>query len=138
MVGKAARTHALRNFSIRSSGKGVVVLLSDFMDKNGYEEALRYLVARQMDIYVIQVLSQEEVDPDVTGDIKLVDIEDNDAAEVTVNAPLLRRYKENLAAFRAQLHSFCARRGVACLFTSTDVPFDRLVLTYLRQRGLLR
>src|SRR5437763_1696483 len=69
-------TRALRNFSIRSSGKGVVVLLSDFMDKNGYEEALRYLVARQMDVYVIQVLSQEEVDPDVTGDVKLVDIED--------------------------------------------------------------
>src|SRR5262245_45365162 len=47
---------ALRTFSIKCSGKGVVVVLSDFMDKGGYAEALRYLVARQMDIYVIQVL----------------------------------------------------------------------------------
>src|SRR5947209_8264996 len=63
---------ALRAFSIRTSARGVVVVLSDFMDKGGYEEALRYLVARQLDVYVIQVLAQEEIDPEVAGDLKLV------------------------------------------------------------------
>src|SRR5262245_39974654 len=129
---------SLRTFSLECSGKGIVVILSDFMDKGGYEDALRYLVARQMDVYAIQILSQEEIDPDVTGDLKLVDVEDADAAEVTVSIPLLRRYKENLAAYRADLLEFCTRRGISCLLTSTDVPFDRLVLTYLRQRGLVR
>lgn len=129
---------SLRTFATTCSGKGIVVVLSDFLDKAGYEEALRYLVARQMDVYVIQVLAQEEVTPDVTGDLKLVDIEDGDAAEITVNGPLLRRYQENLAAYRAGLYEFCTRRGVNCLFTTTDVPFERLVLTYLRQRGLVR
>ena len=47
------------------SGKGIVVVLSDFMDKGGYEEALRYLIARQMDIYAIQILSQEEIEPEI-------------------------------------------------------------------------
>lgn len=136
--GPSDLTRALRTFSIKNSGKGIVVVLSDFMDKAGYEDALRYLVARQMDVYAIQILSQEEIDPDITGDLKLVDVEDADAAEVTVSLPLLRRYKENLAAFRQEMHEFCARRGINCLFTSTDVPFDRLVLTYLRQRGLVR
>lgn len=131
-------TQTLHRFSLRCSGKGVVVLLSDFMDKGGYEEALRYLVARQLDIYILQILSPAEIDPEVTGDVKLLDIEDNDAAEVTVNGPLLRRYKENLASYRAGLHAFCTRRGISCLFTSTDIPFERLVLTYLRQRGLVR
>ena len=72
------------------------------------------------------------------GDLKLVDVEDDDVAEITVNGPLLKRYKQNLAAYRAALHDFCSRRGVTCLFTSNQVPFDRLVLTYLRQRGLVR
>ena len=36
------------------------------MDKGGYEEGLRYLIARNMDVYVIQVLSQEEIDPPMT------------------------------------------------------------------------
>jgi uncharacterized protein (DUF58 family) len=137
-AGPSDLKRALRSFSIKCSGKGIVVLLSDFMDKGGYEDALRYLVARQMDLYVIQILSQEEIEPEIVGDLKLVDIEDDDVAEITVSGPLLKRYKQNLAAFRAGLHEFCSRRGVNCLFTSNQIPFDRLVLTYLRQRGLVR
>ncbi|HEX5272816.1 MAG TPA: DUF58 domain-containing protein [Gemmataceae bacterium] len=137
-AGPSDLRQALRTFSLKSSGKGIVVLLSDLMDKGGYEDALRYLVARQMDIYVIQILSQEEIEPDVVGDLKLTDVEDGDVAEITVSGPLLRRYKQNLAAYRAGIHEFCSRRGVTYLFTSNQVPFDRLVLTYLRQRGLVR
>jgi uncharacterized protein (DUF58 family) len=137
-AGGSDMAQSLRNFSLRGSGKGILVILSDFMDKNGYEEALRYVIARQMDIYVIQILSQEEIEPDLVGDLKLVDVEDDDMAEITVNGPLLKRYKQNLAAYRQALHEFCTKRGVNCLFTSNQVPFDRLVLTYLRQRGLVR
>ena len=36
------------------------------------------------------------------------------------------------------LQDFCAKRGVTCLFTSNQVPFETQVLTYLRQRGLVR
>jgi uncharacterized protein (DUF58 family) len=129
---------ALRDFSLRSSGKGIVVLLSDLMDKGGYENALRYLVARQLDIYVIQILSQEEIEPEIVGDLKLVDCEDADEAEITVSGPLLKKYKQNLAAYQAALHQFCARRGVNYLFTSNQVPFDKLVFSYLRRRGLLK
>lgn len=137
-AGPSDMAKALRSFSLKCSGKGIVVILSDFMDKGGYEEALRYLVARQMDVYAIQILSQEEIEPDVTGDLKLVDIEDDDVAEITVSRALLDRYKKNLAAYRAALYEFCTRRGVTCLFTSNRVPFETLVLTYLRQRGLVR
>jgi uncharacterized protein (DUF58 family) len=137
-AGPSNLRQALKTFTIKCSGKGIVVLLSDLMDKGGYEDALRYLVTRQLDIYVIQILSQEEIEPEVVGDLRLVDIEDDDVAEITVSAPLLKRYKQNLAAYRAALHEFCTRRGIAYLFTSNQVPFDRLVLTYLRQRGLVK
>jgi uncharacterized protein (DUF58 family) len=137
-AGPSDLRQALRTFSIKSSGKGIVILLSDLMDKGGYEDALRYLIARQMDIYVIQILSQEEIDPEIVGDLRLVDVEDDDVAEITVSAPLLKRYKQNLAAYRTAIHQFCTRRGVAYLFTSNQVPFDRLVLSYLRQRGLVK
>src|SRR5262249_45462075 len=73
---------ALRTFSLKSSGKGVVVLLGDLMDKGGYEDALRYLLARRMDIYVLQILAQEEIEPELIGDLKLIDAEDADEAEI--------------------------------------------------------
>ncbi len=77
----------VKNFCLRNPGKGILVLLTDLMDKQGYDAALRYLVSREMDVYVIQILSQEEVDPDVKGDLRLIDCEDSDVAEVTISAP---------------------------------------------------
>lgn len=129
---------ALKTFSLQAPRRGIVVLVSDFMDKEGFEEPLRYLLARQMDIYAIQVLAPEEIEPEVAGDLRLLDCEDEDVAEVTVSGALLRRYKQNLAAFRGAMQQFCAARGISYLFASTQEPFDRLVLNYLRQRGLLR
>src|SRR6516162_8714240 len=137
-AGPSDLRRALKTFTLKCSSKGIVVLLSDLMDKGGYEDALRYLVARQLDIYVIQILSQEEIEPEIVGDLKLVDIEDDDVAEITVSGPLLKRYKQNLAAYRSAVYEFCSRRGVAYLFTSNQVPFDKLVLNYLRHRGLVR
>ena len=61
-----------------------------------------------------------------------------DEAEVTISAPLLKRYQDTLAAFRGALNSFCTKRGMSYLFTSNQVPFEKLVLGYLRSRGLLR
>lgn len=137
-TGAGNLTRSLREFCLKHQGKGVVVILSDFMDKHGYENALRLLLAKQMDVYVLQILSQEEIEPQVRGDLKLLDIEDGDETEITVNGPLLHRYQETLNAFRGELNQFCSRRGISYLFTSNQVPFEKLVLTYFRQRGLIR
>jgi hypothetical protein len=128
----------VKNFCLRNRGKGIVVLISDLMDKRGYEDALRYLVANQMDAYVVQVLSQEEIDPDVKGDLRLVDCEDADIAEITVSAPLLKRYKQTLNAFVEGAKEYCTRRGMTYLLARNQVPVDQLVGSYLRQRGLVR
>jgi len=136
--GSSNLTEAARSFAIKHSGKGVVVVISDFLDKHGYEDALRYLVARNLDIYVIHVLSREEVEPELVGDLRLVDAEDDDEAEITVSAPLLKRYKDNLNAFVGGLKDWCTKRGIAYIFTTNQNPFDKLILNYLRERGLVR
>lgn len=128
----------VKNFCLRNSGKGVIVLVSDLMDKAGYQDALRFLLAQQMDAYVIHVLSPEEIDPDVKGDLRLIDCEDGDVAEITVSAPLLKRYKQTLNAFVDGAREFCTRRGMSYLLTSTDTTVDKLVSGYLRKRGLVR
>jgi len=134
----ASLASGVKDFCIRNSGKGIVVLISDLMDKAGYESALRYLLSQQMDVYVIQVLSPVELDPDLTGDLKLVDCEDADVAEITVSRPLLTKYQQTLAAFIGGARDFCSRRGMTYLMTSTENPVESLVSNYLRQRGLVR
>ncbi|QDV33853.1 DUF58 domain-containing protein [Tautonia plasticadhaerens] len=136
--GSSDLTAAARSFAIKHAGKGIVVVISDFMDKRGYEDALRYLMARNMDIYVVHVLSREEVEPEIVGDLRLVDCEDDDEAEITVSAPLLRRYKETLDAYVGGFREWCTRRGIAYIFTTNQAPFDKLILNYLRERGLVK
>jgi uncharacterized protein (DUF58 family) len=128
----------VKNFCLRNPGKGVVVLITDLMDKDGFEAGLRYLVAQQMDVYVIQVLSQEELEPDVKGDLKLVDCEDQDEAEISVSAPLLARYKATLNAFTTGAQEFCGRRGMNYLLANNQTPVKDLIANYLRRRGLVR
>ena len=136
--GASDLTAAVKSFAIKHSGKGVVVLISDFLDKRGYEPALRYLLARNMDIYVIHVLSQEEVEPELVGDLRLVDAEDDEETEISVSAPLLARYKANLNAFVGGMKEWCTSRGITYIFTTNHNPFDKLILNYLRERGLVR
>ncbi len=128
----------IKNFCLRNSGKGILILISDLMDKTGYEAGLRYLLAQDLDVYVVHVLSQAEIEPDVKGDLKLVDCEDADVAEITVSKPLLDRYQRTLASFLEGAREFCTRRGIHYLMANTEIPVDQLVSSYLRRRGLVR
>lgn len=135
-------TDSCRRVALSRRGKGVMVVLSDFFIKEGYETGLRLLLGRGYDLFLIQCLSPQEVDPTgpsgIAGDLRLKDVEDADVAEVTISAPLLKRYKANLAAYCDQLKDFAARREVSLLTVRTDTPLDTLILDYLRKRGLLR
>ena len=128
----------VKDFCLQNSGKGILVLISDLLDKTGYESALRFLLAQDLDVYVIHLLAPEELEPDIKGDLRLVDCEDQDIAEITVSRPLLDRYRRTLAAFIDGAREFCTRRGINYLMTSTRTPVDQLVSSYLRQRGLVK
>jgi uncharacterized protein (DUF58 family) len=129
---------AIKEFCLRNSGKGILVLISDLMDKSGYETALRFLLTQEMDVYVIHLLSPEELNPEIVGDLRLVDCEDADVAEVTVSRPLLDKYKRTLASFIDGAREFCTRRGMNYVMASTDTPVEQMVSNYLRKRGLVR
>lgn len=128
----------VKNFCLRNPGRGIVVLISDLMDRAGYETALRYFVSHEVDCFVIHVLSQEELEPSVQGDLRLVDCEDRGETEITVSAPLLKKYQQTLAAFCGGVQQFCTKRGMHYLLANNQVPVTELVAQHLRRRGLVR
>ncbi|MCZ6688482.1 MAG: DUF58 domain-containing protein [Planctomycetota bacterium] len=129
---------SVRDFVVRHRRRGIVIFISDFFDRDGFEGALKLFLARNLDIFTIQILAPEEVDPKLTGDLRLVDMEDGEVTEVTISAPLLKVYSRNLQAFLGDIRDYCSRRGIMHVFTTTTAPFDKLILNYLRTRGLLR
>ena len=129
---------AARQVTANQISSGIMIVISDFLFKQGYDTALRRLLGRKCDLYVIQVLSPQELQPELTGDLKLIDIEDGDDAEITVSTALIKYYKKNIAAYCNELKQFCTTRGAQyALANSADSP-ESLVLNYLRRIGLLK
>ncbi len=137
-IGGTRFTDACKRIAVTRRGKGVMIVLSDFMIKEGYETGLRLLVGHGYDLFAIQVLSPQEMEPSIGGDLRLKDMEDGDTAEVTITAPLLKKYKATLNAYCNRLHEFCAQRDIVHMTVKSDTPIDTLVLDYLRRRGLLK
>jgi len=135
--GASNLSEACRRFALTHRQKGVCIILSDFFDKGGYEAGLRYVSGGKYDLFAVQILAPQEIEPDLQGDLKLRDIEDDDMAEVSITQPLLKQYKANLNAYCLAVKEYITRRGGTYLFASSSVPFDTLVLNYLRERGLL-
>jgi uncharacterized protein (DUF58 family) len=129
---------AVKAFCVRNAHKGIVVLISDLMDKQGYETALRMLVARDLDIFLIHLLSPEELQPELTGDLKLIDCEDADQREISISSNLLKRYHQTLNAFVDSAKTFCRKRSITYVPARSDVAIDILIEQYLRLRGLIR
>jgi len=136
--GETELAPAFKQFALSRRRRGVVVIISDFMDKAGFEDALRYFVAANQDVFVLHVLAQEEVEPPLVGDLKLVDMEDGDSAEITISKPILKAYRRTLEGFIEGVKSYAGRRGMNYLLAPTRVPFDALILDYLRRRGMVQ
>lgn len=136
--GNTRFTDACKRIAITRRGKGVMLVLSDFFVKEGYEDGLRLLKGHGYEVFVVQVLAPEELEPKIGGDLRLKDVEDGDVAEVTITASLLKKYKQTINAYCNRLHEFCAQRDITHMTVTSDTPVDQFVLDYLRRRGLLR
>jgi uncharacterized protein (DUF58 family) len=136
---------ALRQVAMGRRGRGVMVLLSDFLVAEDYRLGLNYLAGggRGFDLFGMQVLAPGELEPEkepgggVIGDLRLTDAESAAAAEVTVSGALLKRYKQRVAAFVQEVHSACAARGIAHGLLRSDTDLQPLLLDYLRRRRLV-
>jgi uncharacterized protein (DUF58 family) len=128
----------VKDFLLRSGNVGITVLITDLMDKTGYEAALRMLVGRRMDIFLIHLLSPEELEPPLRGDLRLVDAEDGDTTEITLTNVVLKRYRETVQAFIENAKQFCSRRGITYVMARSDTPIESLITDYLQKRGVIR
>lgn len=124
---------ALRDFSSQTRNPGIVIVIADLLGEDNIETGLDALRRRAHDVVVIQLLSEQEIDPPLDGVLTLIDVETNDALKVTIDPPLRDLYRKRLDTRLHQLERYCLKGGIDYLRASTAVPFEDLVLKYLRQ-----
>ncbi len=128
----------LANYALRSRVPGVAVVLTDLLDPGGYADGLKELLRRRFEVFLLHVVSEEELHPPLRGDLTLLDAEGGASREVSVDRGALEQYQRRLQDHFAEAERFCARHRIDYLRTSTAVPFQDLILRHLRRGGFLR
>jgi uncharacterized protein (DUF58 family) len=137
-AGPTALNRCLTGYALRSRVPGVAVVLTDLLDPGGYADGLKALLQRRFEVFVLHVVSEDELDPTLQGDLTLVDSEGGTPCDVSLDRWALERYQERLGRHFAEAERFCARHGIDYLRTSTAVPFQDVILRHLRRGGFLR
>jgi len=128
----------LKQMAHRNGSSGMKVVISDFLDKQGFQGSLKWLLRPEDRVVILHVLSPQEVHPEIVGDLAIEDCEDGTLTEISVTAGLLRRYEQGLKALVGGLKDYCRVRGLAYHFVQSSVPLDQVILNALRQAGVLR
>ncbi|MSR70084.1 MAG: DUF58 domain-containing protein [Phycisphaerales bacterium] len=139
-VGDAGFSDGMRAIALGGQGRGVLLVLSDFLFPDGYEKGLAYVAGRGFDVYALQLLAPQEIDParhGISGDLRLIDSETEAETEVTASTAVLAQYKAALEKYVGGLREFSVRRSISHQVVETSTDLDTLLLDYLRRRGLL-
>lgn len=128
---------ALKNYATQSRFPGLLFLISDLFVPGGCFDGLRALQGAGFEVSLLHVLSPDEVNPTLRGDLKLVDSETGESQEVTIDNAALEMYRREFVNWQREIMEFCQRRAINYVQVDTTIPFDDLVLHYMRRRGLL-
>lgn len=132
-AGTADLAAALRR--ARATGpRGPVVLISDLLF-DGWQEVVTELAAG--DGVLVHLLGRTDVDPDVRGDLRLVDAETGDQVEVAVGEAALDGYATVRDAWLAAVADEATGRGVVYARHLDDELVEDLLAVTLTRLGVL-
>jgi len=136
--GKTHARDAFRFFSTGSRRHGLAVVISDFFDPDGFEPGLNTLRYYKHDVVAIQVVAREDLEPEMRGQVELIDSESSAAREVSVTPELIQAYRDEVQRFSEDLRRHCLKYQLGYVRTVTDFPFEDLVLEVFRQGRFLK
>ena len=116
---------------------GISVIISDFLTDSDLGPILAALRSARQQVVLLQVLAPQELDPDVTGDVALTDVETGASVEVTVTPALLQNYREALDEHTVRLMALARAHQALWHRIRSDAPLDLLVMDTFRRIGLL-
>ncbi|MBX6312119.1 MAG: DUF58 domain-containing protein [Isosphaeraceae bacterium] len=129
---------ATSGFVHRSQRRGLAVVISDLYDPEGFERGLDLLRHHRYEPHLVQIYDRNEAEPKLLGDVELYDIETGTTQKVTVTERNLRQYHQIFDQFQESVRRYCNNYGLGFTRTTSDVPFDDLILKMMRMAGAVR
>lgn len=135
--GDTAFNHACRLFQVKHRRRAVVIVISDFLFPDGFDDGLNFLQWHKHDIYCLQIQSDEDIKCPWKGDVDLECVESGQRHRMTITSREVALYEQAIADWNSNLKRSCARRGIGLAATTPEIPFDRVIQDLLRRGGLV-
>jgi len=129
---------SLSEFSRGKRQPGMAVILSDVLDPDGYEEGLLALKSRGWEVFLIQILEENELKPREKGEVVLIDKETHQRVETIIDDSILKKYEQEMRDFLQRIESFCKHYEIKYLQILTSLPLPELIFQQLRKMKILK
>ena len=124
------------------NGDGISVIISDFLTDSDWKSAVDKLLYHNREVYLIQVLSRDEITPDISGKVLMLDAESIDEddgrnyrSEVTRSS--VKAYEEAFLYHQKEIKQFCAARNVGFITVCSDESVERMLFRKATEVGLI-
>lgn len=120
------------------SGRGVCVIVSDFLTFGDLKRSFNMLYATGLEPLGLQILSPQEIEPELTSDFRLVDSETQETLDISSGADLLVLYQEYRQGLENDLALLCRRRAGRFLSVNSTTPVESVLFDQLRRKGWIQ
>ncbi|MFD3158561.1 DUF58 domain-containing protein [Haloimpatiens sp. FM7330] len=117
--------------------KGLSIIISDFFMKDGIEDAVKYLLYKKQQIIFIHVLNEQELNPKLEGQVRLMDSETKEIRDIAVTSSILKAYEKQLKQFTSKLNEVCKKSGGQYVLINSSLPIEKIIFEELAQKGIV-
>ncbi|MCS6952928.1 MAG: DUF58 domain-containing protein [Bryobacterales bacterium] len=125
--GATSYFHTAREFLSRYPQRGLLVVLSDFLDDADCTAALQYLADFGHELLLVHVWEDQDRTPPWEGELEIVDSETGARLELDFDAGAREAYTRAFDAYAEELRALAARNHGRYVGIPVSLPFERAV-----------
>ena len=129
--GRTNYLEMVRQFISTHPQRGLLVIISDFLDDAGCEKPLQYLADFGHELLLVQVWSDEDRTPPWLGELELVDAETEGRLQLQFDETARESYTRAFDSYAAGLQQLALRNGGRYVGVSTGVPIEDIIFSSL-------
>jgi uncharacterized protein (DUF58 family) len=118
---------SIREFITECPQRGLVIVISDFLDDSGCERALQYLADFGHELMLVQLWAEQDRVPPWTGELELHDAETGDRLKLDFDDDARERYTRAFDEYAASIQHLALRSGGRYVGVSTAQPLEEVI-----------
>ena len=127
-----------KSFIAEYPQRGLVIVVSDFLDDADCEKPLQYLSDFGHELILVQVYAEEDRDPPWDGELEIEDAETGQKLELAFDADTRARYTADFDEYADHLRKVALRNQGRYVSISTSVPLEQAIFGQFLNAGAVQ